>query len=1397
MDAGTGSEGVVLMARTLSSHRETSRVGRTGPPPHVVPQSACLVAALICAGTGAFAQEARTTVSLNGTWQMQLIPSLDDAPADQWQPFEVPGTMSGIDGKRAWLRKTFAIPETMRGKRVELYFGGVKYNSRILVNGQQVGGEFNGYDPFTVDITGAARVGEENELLLGCCDWTGIFSGPFDLTNTTASWDELRGAPRDLILGPIGGVYNEFGPWDDVELRARPHVRVERVAITTSVRDRRITAEYALANDTDADASADLAVAVLDTGASALELRAGKVSVPAHGTASVTLEQTWPDPHLWSYEDPHLYVLRTELRIGGEAADRLDVRFGFREFRTQGPDLYLNGSKVHCLASSCWPMHQLRDREAVREWWLAVKAANVNAFRTHTQPWRRMFYEVADEVGILVIPEGAVWNDDDAYRIDDPVFWRNYATHLSRMNEQYRNSPSVVMYSLENEMYGGRQNERNRFATEQLAGLGHMMKGLDPTRPITYESDGDPLGVADVIGIHYPHEYPDYHQYPNTCWWLDQPLLGGFYTNTDDSRWTWKRDKPLYIGEFLWVPSADPSCDTVFYGDEAYNDYQRYHLLAKAESWRMQVQAYRDQGVSGICPWTMIEGGPLDDTNPLYVQQGLAMRPIAAFPREYNTRFFSGDTVTRTLTIHNDALSSSDLTLRWTLTQGDSLLDSGEEQVPLGPGDQAERVVRFRVPEVIKRTPLTLTISLLTGSDVRFEQQYPCSARPRLPIRVPTDPPVYVYDPSSSLRDLLEGARTLTSLADLPEPPSVVVIGVDAFPKPEDNTPSVGPEAGGLGDLSRFVERGGRLIVLRQPGYAGLLGEAAPTDHSSTMAFAQMPGHPALKGIGTGDLKWWAGGVGAAADHLVSRDECARPESGAFRAIVTSGGASGLAQAPLLELPRGKGTALVCQLLVAEKADVEPTARTLLQNMLDYAATFEADTRTTAVVAGGDAAVAALTRAGLRPTDLRNGGGTLDSYGLVVCDGKAPDPAALRAAAAAGATVLLHSPEGADFEAIAGSDAGPWTIRPASGPVTKVGTDPFADHITREDLYWLAPHAGSPWAATPLSTAAIDRALVPTTAGRQPSVVPASDMQLSGQLVQRQADGSIGMFTIGAASCEVDFGQGGSYILGARLGGTPAQGGWPICKVAVDDQTVGYLGTTHGEFDDYALLADVPAGRHQVSLSFDNDGGGPGEDRNMFMSALLTVPADEGDTKLRIVTRPAALGVLPVGRGLVVVDCVRWDSPAGNEVSAARYLCGLLTALGAELELRDMSVVEAETLAIEPNVAYAAATGGALNFGSAGAADGDLRVTRAGEYDISLVARGTSAAGEYPLVEVSLDGSVVGIASAASESYAPRPVGRASLAEGVHKLRLRFTNDFYQPPEDRNVWIDKVVFSWG
>lgn len=99
---------------------------------------------------------------------------------------------------------------------------------------------------------------------------------------------------------------------------------------------------------------------------------------------------------------------------------RIKLRFGFREFWTDGHKFVLNGTPINLLMTSSWPPRERMSREAIRERWEAVKRAGCVAFRTHTQPWRRIHYEVADEVGLLIVVEGAVWNDDTVYRVFDP-----------------------------------------------------------------------------------------------------------------------------------------------------------------------------------------------------------------------------------------------------------------------------------------------------------------------------------------------------------------------------------------------------------------------------------------------------------------------------------------------------------------------------------------------------------------------------------------------------------------------------------------------------------------------------------------------------------------------------------------------------------------------------------------------------------------------------------------------------------------------------------------------------------------------------------------------------------------------------------------------------------------
>ena len=90
----------------------------------------------------------------------------------------------------AWYRRTFILPGSPAGSRIKLRFGGVKFDGRVWVNGVFVGGCLNGYDPFELDITQAALVGKDNELVVGLTDWTATFAQPVDF-NDLAPYENL------------------------------------------------------------------------------------------------------------------------------------------------------------------------------------------------------------------------------------------------------------------------------------------------------------------------------------------------------------------------------------------------------------------------------------------------------------------------------------------------------------------------------------------------------------------------------------------------------------------------------------------------------------------------------------------------------------------------------------------------------------------------------------------------------------------------------------------------------------------------------------------------------------------------------------------------------------------------------------------------------------------------------------------------------------------------------------------------------------------------------------------------------------------------------------------------------------------------------------------------------
>ena len=1398
-----------------------------------------LVLAAACLAGAAGRQE----LSLSGQWEVQKVDELAEPPkGGAWKPATVPGYLRGSDYERAWFRRTFAAPKAMRGQRLKIRFGGVKYNSRVVVNGKGVGGCFGGYQPFEVDVTDAVDFDKPNELLVGVHDWTGIFTpGKIDL-GERESWDRLRSRPTDKILAPIGGLFTLYGIWDDVTLVAHPAVYVADLFIKPSVRSKELVVEYSLANESPADAQVDIAAAVeegarsfphlrksengprpADAGARVVvQLPAVRVRVPAGGTATATLRAPWPNPRLWSHVDPHLYRLKSAIGNRQSAIpDEVVTRFGFREFWVEGHRFVLNGVPINLLATSWWPPHAPMTREQVAERWRAIKKAGCVAFRTHTQPWRPVHYDVADELGLLMIIEGAVWNDSSVYRVKDPVFWGNYAKHLKAMVDRDKNRPSVVMWSLENEMTGSRMNDRTPYAKSQLVRMGKLVKQWDPTRPIFYESDGDPDGVAHAIGIHYPHEYPGYTCWPNEAYWLDKPWGGhgggGFFFN-DEPHFLWQKDKPLYVGEFLWLPSSDPSWHTVFFGDEAYLDYRRYRNLGKAESWRMQILGYRHFEVGGISPWTVIEGGPLDETNPLYRAHQYAYQPVAAYCLDYDRRFYAGEEVRRRLEVFNDTLEAATLDLKWALSRDGQELDRGGQRLHLTPTEHKIVEAFPRMPKVEQRAPVDWRVTVECGGKLVFDETHRYAVFP--PLRLPAlAARIGLYDPKGATRELFEakGLRT-ERVASLGSPPAgldVLVIGADAFDAGEKQAPVIGRVAPERAALAAFVQRGGRVLVLEQRAYPEGLFRIGLTRQKSTMTFPLQPSHPALKGVEADDLKFWRG------DHRVAEHEPARPGSGASIPIVVSGSASGVDNAPLLERPAGKGCIVHCQLKLIEKLRTEPAAAILLGNLLDYLARYKPTARKSALVGGDDAYRAYLRSVGLRFDDLTTtfAEADLSRYSLIVCRGvPVPSPKMGGGPPSEGLAKLVDWPKLRQYverggNALVHRYTWAWglerePIRPTFdlgveleaywGPVTRAeGTAPPLEAIAREDLYWLGKHVGIGWAETPRAADMADGAFMRTLDLDKARVFEIEGWTREGSIVhlRDQAPAGVVFATVGTAHAQVEFPETGTYVIGIRAMGTPCGGVYPQARITLDSKLFGTVGIGGEDWRTYTAFGKVERGTHTLAVAFINDGSNPPkEDRNLHVDKVL-IARDDSPTGLWFLTTPGAVACKRVGNGVLVLDQIKWDTEEANARKAARYACGLLTALGGDFAARDGVAVECETMAPQPGMNHFSVRGTHAALACSGWIATDIEVAAAGRYTAELVASGSAVENVYPHVNILIDGKKAAEVQLTSGGWRPYPVA-LDLAKGKHELKLEFDNDRQIPGvADRNVMLDKVVFS--
>lgn len=507
----------------------------------------------------------RDEVCLNGLWELQCIPvpsswksgsgiapELPAPQSDKWEKVKIkipsainvnnwgggsnvgsgtqrpyaPGSVyfpsypeHWIHARMGWLRKSFRIPEGWDQKRVLLHFEAVAGDCVVWVNGKEVGRNFDSHLPFDADISDAVNRDAENELLVGVRH-TKLFDKSHPVyTKMGATYP--TGSNTDNLLGI----------WQDVYLLGVPEVRITDVFVQPWVDKNELLLEVTMTNLSSKNKKLTLNGCVKEwnncagkdvltapeinwnLGETALTLSAEAVMLRAGESKTITICRPMKgELKYWTPDAPNLYTLLLTVDAEKQTYDCKSTRFGWRQFRIVGDEFQLNGKKIQCFGDIQHPFSAyICSRRFAYAWYQMIKDFGGNAVRPHAQPWPRVYYDLADEMGLMVLDETALFGSSIRLNFEEDLTWQRSHEHLKRLILRDRNHPSVIGWSAGNETFAiallnKPEKEVSAVWDDKLVDLTLSARKSDPTRDfITLDGDRDMEGRLPVWSKHFAH----------------------------------------------------------------------------------------------------------------------------------------------------------------------------------------------------------------------------------------------------------------------------------------------------------------------------------------------------------------------------------------------------------------------------------------------------------------------------------------------------------------------------------------------------------------------------------------------------------------------------------------------------------------------------------------------------------------------------------------------------------------------------------------------------------------------------------------------------------------------------------------------------------------------------
>jgi beta-galactosidase len=442
----------------------------------------------------------------------------------------------------AWYRKHFSLPQNSVGKIISIEFDGVMANSDVWINGFHLGHRPNGYVSFDYELTGHLNFSGDNVIAVRC-----------DTSAQPASrW--YAGA----------GIYQHvrFVVTDTVHF-ARDGIFISAPEISTA--QATVHVQISVTNADKVVHEAKVRTTLISPDGKMVGAIGSSLDLTNGTSQTLALQIIFPKPELWNLDNPKLYraiseIISDQSFSQGIIFDQQTNVFGIRDAHFEADTgFWLNGKnfkiKGVCLHADGGAFGAAVPLAIWEQRLKALKTLGANAIRTAHNPPAPEFLDLCDRMGFLVMDEFFDCWTVGKNPADYHLFFNDWSARDERDTIlRDRNHPSVIIYSVGNEIHDTPQAEKAKTILTNLVAVAHA---ADPTRPVTqalfrpnvsHDYDDGLADLLDVVGQNYREkEILAAHEQKTS-----RKILGTENTHVRE-QWVAVRDHAPYAGQFLWT----------------------------------------------------------------------------------------------------------------------------------------------------------------------------------------------------------------------------------------------------------------------------------------------------------------------------------------------------------------------------------------------------------------------------------------------------------------------------------------------------------------------------------------------------------------------------------------------------------------------------------------------------------------------------------------------------------------------------------------------------------------------------------------------------------------------------------------------------------------------------